>query len=424
MIQLARIQVKSALLVFCVLVHSISAFAQSANANNIYREFASSKEPILPSSRATQIIQQRLEESGVVVLAPGVFKLTSGLLISNNNSTLIGAGADRTTLIFEHQFGPEPGILVTASSVSVVGMTLKDALGTGLEARSLQDLLLKDIRINWDWNRSRLEGINGLEIKDSKNIRIQNVKVSNAWSTGIFLRQVVNVIINGCKILDNTVGVMVEDAAHIDILNSNFHFNSLGIFIKSVGKDAYTNHIRAVGNTFEDNNRLNEAPADDAAWFAPKGIGILVRGVEYVDILLNSFKRNGSAGIWIETDEWFNVPREIYIRDNSILGNGYVPDTLRLGTEVANLEIPEFADIVWDGYDHLSGTLAFTQASDVMFIGDNDQATFLDLNERWRLPIFTRTPKREWRGNLEKTKPFLPKVTVELALHHQAFLID
>ena len=151
----------------------------------------------------------------------------------------------------------------------------------------------------------------------------------------------------------NVIGIEIENSVNWEVYNTHTYGNSSGLFFDllpqltskvAVGGKVYNNLVEA-------NNHNNFAKPDTAAALMPAGTGILLLGVDEVEVYSNTIRDNHSAGIAIfrttaafekERVDVADRPERNHIHNNLLADNGAQPDPF-----LSKIGVPG-ADILWD----------------------------------------------------------------------------
>ena len=175
--------------------------------------------------------------------------------------------------------------------------------------------------------------------------------VSGCEDSGIYVGQSHDVAVEHNYTHDCRVGIEIENASGVDIVNNQATDNSIGllVFVLPGLSIPATSDVHVERNNFDKNNRpMLPAAPDEVA--LPSGIGILNVGADHFVATQNLALHNASAGIAVirlppnlaaldpRVDPF---PDNNLIADNVVLQNGAHPDLL--------LGLLPGADLLWDG---------------------------------------------------------------------------
>jgi parallel beta-helix repeat protein len=174
--------------------------------------------------------------------------------------------------------------------------------------------------------------------------------------SGIYVGSSTHITVRNCRAWANVVGIEVENASAIDVLDNLVSDNAAGIGIFLLPGLSVTTaaDVRLRGNVVIGNNRPNFGDPDDLVSSVPSGVGIFVLGVDRTTIERNVVVGNDLIGIGVGSLELFGrlkgLPPGAFdtvepnsdgvaVRNNVVLLNG---------RGASNPVLPS-GDLVWDG---------------------------------------------------------------------------
>jgi parallel beta-helix repeat protein len=174
--------------------------------------------------------------------------------------------------------------------------------------------------------------------------------------SGIYVGSSNDITVRNCRAWANVVGIEVENATDIDVLDNLVFDNTAGIGVFLLPGLSVTRaaDVRLRGNVVVGNNRPNFGDPDDEVSSVPPGVGIFVLGVDRTTIERNVVVGNDLIGIGVGSLELFGrlegLPPGAFdtvepnsdgakVRNNLVLLNG---------RGASNPVLPS-GDLVWDG---------------------------------------------------------------------------
>jgi parallel beta-helix repeat protein len=314
---------------------------------------------IAPGAEAYAQLQTRLQDAkpgDVIEIGEGTFDFTNGLSLDVDNVTVKGAGQDKTILSFKGQTGAGEGLLVTSDGVTLTGFTMQDSKGDGIKSKGADNIVYKDLKVEWTGGPKAENGAYGVYPVESKNILIDGVTVSGASDAGIYVGQSDNIIVRNSRAEYNVAGIEIENSTRADVYDNVATHNAGGILVFDLPDlPVMGGHsTRIFRNQIVENDTPNFAPPGNIVANVPTGSGLMLLANRNVHVFENTFDKNQTAHILVLAysypfkDERYNpLPRDFVIRDNTYGEGGGDPQGRfkELGPALGG-KLPA---IVWDG---------------------------------------------------------------------------
>ena len=129
------------------------------------------------------------KEGDVIIMPAGTYAFSDGLSLDVNNVSLRGAGENETILDFAAQSGAGEGLLVTSANVTLEGFTIRDTAGDGIKTKGADNIIYRDLTVEWPGEPDESNGAYGVYPVESKNVLIDGVTVRGASDAGIYVGQ-------------------------------------------------------------------------------------------------------------------------------------------------------------------------------------------------------------------------------------------
>jgi parallel beta-helix repeat protein len=314
---------------------------------------------IAPGAEAYAQLQTRLQDAkpgDVIEIGEGTFDFTNGLSLDVDNVTVKGAGQDKTILSFKGQTGAGEGLLVTSDGVTLTGFTMQDSKGDGIKSKGADNIVYKDLKVEWTGGPKAENGAYGVYPVESKNILIDGVTVSGASDAGIYVGQSDNIIVRNSRAEYNVAGIEIENSSRADVYDNVATHNAGGILVFDLPNLPVMggNSTRVFRNQIVENDTPNFAPPGNIVANVPTGSGLMLLANKNVHVFENTFDKNQTAHILVlaysypyEDEKYNPLPRDFVIRDNTYGEGGNDPQG-RFKELVPALggKLPA---IVWDG---------------------------------------------------------------------------
>ncbi|WP_444929677.1 parallel beta-helix domain-containing protein [Microbulbifer sp. SSSA002] len=332
----------------------------------------------------------------VIDIPAGKFPINRSLSLNVDGVTLRGAGMDKTILSFKGQIQGAEGILVNASDFTIENLAIEDTLGDALKVNEGENIVIRDVRVEWTNGPSTRNGAYGIYPVQTKNTLIDGVVAIGASDAGIYVGQSQNVIVRNSRAEFNVAGIEVENTIAADVYNNVAVNNTGGILVFNMPNLPQPGHsTRIYHNTIKNNNTANFAHKGTAVAAVPAGSGVVVNSNDRVEIFKNNIADNNTANILISSyftagyysDKSTQVdfdpyPEGIYIYANNFSGGGTAPDHFQLKT----LKLARFGvsgalpDILWDGAVDPEKLLDGHLADELKLCIDNGSAGILNVD--------------------------------------------
>jgi parallel beta-helix repeat protein len=315
--------------------------------------------PIVPGPDAYTQLQTRLQDAkagDVIEIGEGTFNFTNGLSLDVDNVTLKGAGQDKTILSFKGQTGAGEGLLVTSDGVTLTGFTMQDSKGDGIKSKGADNIIYRDLKVEWTGGPKAENGAYGVYPVESKNILIERVTVSGASDAGIYVGQSDNIIVRNSRAEYNVAGIEIENSSRADVYDNVATHNAGGILVFDLPDLPVMggNSTRVFRNQIVENDTPNFAPPGNIVANVPTGSGLMLLANKNVHVFENTFDKNQTAHILVlaysypfEDEKYNPLPRDFVIRDNTYGEGGNDPQGRF--KELAPALGGKLPAIVWDG---------------------------------------------------------------------------
>jgi parallel beta-helix repeat protein len=317
--------------------------------------------------------QKKLQEQfldakpGTVIDIPaGRHALDRVLTLRANGVTVRGVGSGKSILSFKNEISGPEGMLVYANDFTIEHLAIEDSKGDGLKINDGENIVIRDVRVEWTGGPKTTNGAYGIYPVKSKNILIEDSSSIGASDAGIYVGQSQNVIVRRNRAEKNVAGIEIENTIGADVYDNVATGNTGGILVFNMPNLAQPGQAtRLFKNKSFNNNLANFAAKGAAVASVPAGSGIVVNSNPKVEIFDNDIGSNKTANLIISSyfsTNYYNTtgvdpkydpyPRSIFVYGNRFTGGGDSPDGLELKTlKTALFGINgHFPDVLWDGY--------------------------------------------------------------------------
>jgi parallel beta-helix repeat protein len=306
-----------------------------------------------------------VKANDTLAFGPGTYKFRNQLALGKASGvTVIGSGQGQTILDFSGQVAAEDGLYAeNVSNVVFEGFTIENTPGNGIKTLGVTGVSFRNLAVTWlgldsndagagvgSWDAGPdggppppgiSDGPYGLYPVQSKNVLIEHCSISGASDSGIYIGQSQQIVVRDNEAFANVAGIEIENSFFADVHDNYAHDNTGGILVFDLpGLQQEGGHaIRVYDNKISANNRANFAAQGDIVGLVPAGTGFFVMANHDVEVFGNVIDGNGTAGVGIisyflpgllmpTTDKaYYQYPSNIYVHDNTYVGDGTAPDT-------------------------------------------------------------------------------------------------
>jgi parallel beta-helix repeat protein len=317
--------------------------------------------------------QRKLQEQFLDAKAGTVIEIPAGrhaldrvLTLRANGVTIRGVGSDKSILSFKNEISGPEGMLVYASDFTIEHLAIEDSKGDGLKINDGENIVVRDVRVEWTGGPKTTNGAYGIYPVKSKNVLIEDSSSIGASDAGIYVGQSQNVIVRRNRAEKNVAGIEIENTIGADVYENTATGNTGGILVFNMPNLSQPGQsTRLFKNKSYENNLANFAAKGAAVASVPAGSGVVVNSNPKVEIFDNDIASNKTANLIISSyfsTNYYNTkgvdpkydpyPRAVFVYGNRFKGGGDSPDGLELKTlKTALFGINgHFPDVLWDGY--------------------------------------------------------------------------
>lgn len=292
--------------------------------------------------------------------AEGRYVFDMGLSLDLDDTTIRGAGMDKTVWTFKTQDAGSEGLLVTADKVTLEDFGMEDTRGNCFKSNAANDLTIRRVRTEWTGGPKTDNGAYGLYPVNGSNILIEECVVIGASDAGVYVGQSKNVIVRRNRVEFNVAGIEIENCHHADVYENIATNNTGGILVFDMPglPVKHGQAHRVFKNKVYNNNTPNFAPPGNTVGGVPAGTGLMVMANYNVELFDNDVRDHGTANVllssWLSTlkpysdPEYQTNPEGIHIHGNTFGPCGNNPGG-KGGKQIAQLTGTPIPDVVWDG---------------------------------------------------------------------------
>lgn len=351
---------------------------ETAKAEARIKEFEefSSAELSSFSKQKRQVIMVRPGESiqsavdgadpgALILIRPGLYQ--ESVTITKSGLTLLGLGSNNGNgVVIRNPSGEnseEDGVLVRPpegadgiDGFSMYNITVQDFEENGVFLIRTQNYFIAKVTTinNGEYGIFPVRSNNGVVFRSS---------AEGHTDAGIYIGQSENVAIIHNSSYGNVLGFEVENSSNILTAHNISNDNTIGILAVLLPPSRFitvleSENVFIAHNKVFDNNRENFAEPGEIASFIPRGIGLMIIGVDDAKVIQNRIHDNDFIGLGLGTTLLFGVlaglPPEAFegiepnadngvIVHNTVLNNGDNPPDLP--APLSGIE----GDLFWDG---------------------------------------------------------------------------
>lgn len=324
---------------------------------------------VKPGEINTQYYQQLQEqlitaEPGATIEIPaGTYEFDRPLSLDGiAGVTIKGAGMDKTVLSFRGQKAGAEGLRITADSVTIQDLTVRDSKGDCIKIQDSKGVYLRNVKTTWSGGAKESNGGYGFYPVASENVLIEDCVASYASDAGIYVGQCRNVIVRNCHAHENVAGIEIENCINAEVYDNLSENNTGGVLVFDMPDLPLVNGhgCKVYNNRILENNHKNFAPEGNIVGIVPPGTGIILLAAKGVEIYNNQIIGNKTIGTAIASfqiaqkpwkDENYNpYTYDVYVHDNTYERGKSFPDrTKDFGKLVNYLFVGKSQDILYDG---------------------------------------------------------------------------
>jgi len=244
-----------------------------------------------------------LEECTRIELGRGEFLLNTSLTVNNVNGIEIrGAGKNLTTVRFKDA-GNVNGIDVEAShSFTIRDLRILDSPKNGLEIRLSENVVIDNLEVTWSTRSGEAmsqNGAYGVYPVNVVNLLLQNTDSYYASDAGLYVGQCINALVRYNRAEYNVMGLEIENTINAEVYENVVRNNTGGFLAYDHHKNSIVSrNIRVFKNTITNNNNPNFA-SSGIVKTVPAGVGMVLTAVRDIEIYENTFANNNTADIGI-----------------------------------------------------------------------------------------------------------------------------
>lgn len=380
--------------------------------------------------------QQRIQEAMILAkpgdtiqLDEGVYRLTDGLSLAQNEVTVKGKGMETTILDFSNQLSGAQGILVSSDEVILRDFAVINASGDAIKVVDVDGIYMINLRVEWTNGPATENGAYGLYPVQSKNVYIEGCIAIGASDAGIYVGQSENIIVKNNSAMFNVAGIEIENSYYADVFGNTVTRNTGGILVFDLPDlpQQGGHHIRVYNNKSFDNNTDNFAPEGNIVATVPRGTGMLILANSIIEVFNNDFFENDTVNLAIvsyfqdTTDKnYYPHPRSVYIHNNRFKKSGASPDieSNELARMLFQLAENDMPDIFWDGLMPIEDLIFGQPDEERIMLGDNGDASLIVLDPFGYYLPFIDPINRNYQDYYQDKELFIPEIEINLPQDH------
>ncbi|MBT7275457.1 MAG: DUF1565 domain-containing protein [Woeseiaceae bacterium] len=380
--------------------------------------------------------QQRIQEAMILAkpgdtiqLDEGVYRLTDGLSLAQNEVTVQGKGMETTILDFSNQLSGAQGILVSSDEVILRDFAVINASGDAIKVVDVDGIYMINLRVEWTNGPATENGAYGLYPVQSKNVYIEGCIAIGASDAGIYVGQSENIIVKNNSAMFNVAGIEIENSYYADVFGNTVTRNTGGILVFDLPDlpQQGGHHIRVYNNKSFNNNTDNFAPEGNIVATVPRGTGMLILANSMIEVFNNDFFENDTVNLAIvsyfqdTTDKnYYPHPRSVYIHNNRFKKSGASPDieSNELARMLYQLAENDMPDIFWDGLMPIEDLIFGQPVEERIMLGDNGDASLIVLDPFGYYLPFVDPINRNYQDYYQDKELIIPEIEINLPQDH------
>lgn len=296
---------------------------------------------ISPSAKETDVDAAfaTVPSGATIAFAAGTYQFQNELALGMANGvTVAGAGIGQTVLDFHGQVAGEDGVFAqSVSNFTLEDLSIQDTPGNAVKTLSVTGVTFRSLEVTWT-AMNDTDGAYGLYPVQSKDVLIEQCKISGASDSGVYVGQSQEIVVRNNETFGNVAGIEIENSFYADVTGNTSHDNTAGILVFDLPnlQQEGGHDVRVFSNTIENNNTENFAANGDIVSLVPAGTGFFVMANHDVEVFDNTITGNKTVAAGIisyavaqtpYTDpNYYEWPKRVYLHGNKYSGNGKLPD--------------------------------------------------------------------------------------------------
>ncbi|MCB0643193.1 MAG: right-handed parallel beta-helix repeat-containing protein, partial [Phaeodactylibacter sp.] len=303
------------------------------------------------------------EPGSLIEIPAGTFEFDRPLSLDGiAGVTIKGAGIGKSILSFRGQKTGAEGLRITADSVTIQDLTVRDAKGDCIKIQDSKGVYLRNVETTWSGGAKETNGGYGLYPVSCTNVLLEGCEASFASDAGIYVGQSTNVIVRNCYAHENVAGIEIENCINAEVYGNRSEKNTGGILVFDMPDLPLVNGhtCKVYNNKIIENNHKNFAPEGNIVGIVPPGTGIILLAAKDVEIYDNEIIGHKTIGTAIASFQiaqkpWNDENYDPYTYNIYLHGNTYergraLPDRSKdFGKLVNLLFFGKSQDILYDG---------------------------------------------------------------------------
>lgn len=275
-----------------------------------------------------------------IEFAAGTYHFDNQLAFGTGNDvTMSGAGLGKTIFDFSKQVAGDDGIFAQSiKNLTLKDFTVENTPNDAIKTLSVTGVTFDGIEVLWMAKDPTTHGSYGVYPVQSKDVLVQNCKISGANDTGIYIGQSQEIVVRNNEVFGNVAGIEIENSFYAEVYGNSSHDNTAGILVFALpGLQQDSGHdVLVHSNMIMNNNGLNFAVKSDIVAILPSGTGSFVMACDHVEFYDNTYVGNMTGALAIisyldaqipVTDKNYDpYPSYVYTHDDKFMGNGTLPD--------------------------------------------------------------------------------------------------
>ena len=263
-----------------------------------------------------KVLSERLitaKDGDVIQLPEGTFTFNRSISLEGvPNVTIKGAGMGKTILSFKDQIEGAQGLLVkTSDNITLENFTVADTKGDAIKVQACKGVTFRRVETTWTGGAKQENGGYGLYPVSCQNVLMESCEASYASDAGIYVGQSTNVIVRNNHAHHNVAGIEIENTRNADVYENKCLENTGGLLIFDMPDLPQANgwKIKVHDNQVENNNHPNFAAPGTVVSILPPGSGILMMAHREIEVYKNTIKNHKTIGLsmisWMFTQRPF-----------------------------------------------------------------------------------------------------------------------
>ncbi|MDZ4716551.1 MAG: parallel beta-helix domain-containing protein [Cytophagales bacterium] len=287
--------------------------------------------------KSLQVQLITLSDGDTVDLPEGNFMFSRSLVMDGKSNVIIrGKGMGKTILSWKNQVEGAQGFQISNSkNIVLEDFSVEDAKGDNLKINDTRGITIRRIRSVWSGGPKTENGAYAIYPVLCTKVLLEECVAMGSSDAGIYVGQSDSVIIRNNRAYWNVAGIEAENSRWVEIYGNESYDNTGGLLVFDLpGLTQYGHSTRIFNNKIHNNNHENFAQKGNIVASIPPGTGIMILATHNLEMHNNTISNNRTAGVAIVSYELVAALNEDAVEQEGAIGgtqtvnNRYREDSL------------------------------------------------------------------------------------------------